>query len=67
MVIAHRLSTVIDADLICVIDRGRVVEIGRHMPSCCARDGAYARLYALQFAEQATGAADAAAVRRRTA
>jgi subfamily B ATP-binding cassette protein MsbA len=55
VVIAHRLSTVADADLIFVIDGGRVVEIGAHR-ELLARDGAYARLYALQFAEQGDAA-----------
>ena len=51
VVIAHRLSTVIDADLIYVVDHGRIVERGNHA-ELLRRDGAYARLYALQFAEQ---------------
>jgi subfamily B ATP-binding cassette protein MsbA len=50
LVIAHRLSTVQGADLICVVDRGRVVEIGRHA-DLLAREGLYARLHAMQFAE----------------
>ncbi len=50
LVIAHRLSTVQGADLICVIDRGRVVESGRHS-ELLARNGLYARLYAMQFAD----------------
>jgi subfamily B ATP-binding cassette protein MsbA len=50
LVIAHRLSTVIDADIIYVIERGRVAEQGRHA-QLLARGGAYARLYALQFAD----------------
>jgi ATP-binding cassette, subfamily B, bacterial MsbA len=50
LVIAHRLSTVQGADLICVIDHGRLVESGRHA-ELLARDGAYARLYAMQFAD----------------
>ena len=51
LVIAHRLSTVVDADLIYVMDGGRVVESGTH-GELVARGGAYQRLYALQFADQ---------------
>jgi len=42
-VIAHRLSTVEQADLICVIEKGRIVEQGDHA-TLLARNGAYARL-----------------------
>ena len=52
LVIAHRLSTVVDADLIYVIEAGRVIEQGSHA-ELLARGGAYARLYALQFSDQA--------------
>jgi subfamily B ATP-binding cassette protein MsbA len=61
VVIAHRLSTVQGADVICVVDRGNIVEIGRHA-ELLARDGRYARLHAMQFADDpalATAAADA--------
>ena len=51
LVIAHRLSTIQGAELICVVDRGQIVETGRH-PELLARGGLYARLYAMQFAEQ---------------
>ena len=51
VVIAHRLSTVMDADVIYVIDGGRVVEAGSHA-ELLRRGGAFARLYALQFADQ---------------
>ena len=51
LVIAHRLSTVQGADLICVVERGHVVEIGRHA-ELIARDGLYARLQAMQFAQE---------------
>ncbi len=54
IVIAHRLATVANADLIHVIDRGRVVESGAH-GALLAESGLYARLHALQFAERRVG------------
>jgi ABC-type multidrug transport system fused ATPase/permease subunit len=50
LVIAHRLSTVRDADKIVVLDAGRVAEEGTH-DQLLAQDGLYARLHALQFRE----------------
>ena len=52
LVIAHRLSTVVEADEILVLRDGRVAERGRHA-ALLARDGLYARMWALQ-AEQET-------------
>jgi subfamily B ATP-binding cassette protein MsbA len=52
LIIAHRLSTVVDADLICVLDEGRVVESGTHA-ALLEQGGAYARLWALQHREAA--------------
>jgi ATP-binding cassette subfamily B protein len=51
LVIAHRLSTVREADLILVIDQGRIVERGRHV-DLVARGGLYAELYRTQFEGQ---------------
>ena len=55
LVIAHRLSTVRDADLLLVIDDGRVVERGTHR-ELLAAGGLYAELYHTQFSEQALAA-----------
>ena len=52
IVIAHRLSTVRAADLIAVIDGGRIVQTGRHA-ELMAAGGLYADLYHTQFAGQA--------------
>ena len=51
LVIAHRLATVRAADKIVVMDRGRVVDEGRHH-ELLAREGVYARLHALQFQDE---------------
>ncbi|MGH8517907.1 MAG: metal ABC transporter permease, partial [Panacagrimonas sp.] len=52
LVIAHRLSTVIDADQILVMEGGRIVERGSHR-ELLARGEVYARMWALQQEEEA--------------
>lgn len=55
LVIAHRLSTVKDADRVLVLDAGRVVEQGNHA-ELVARDGLYRQLVERQFLANETGA-----------
>ena len=51
LIIAHRMSTVLRADRVVVIDRGRLVEEGRH-GDLLAAEGVYSRLYRGQFREE---------------
>ena len=51
LVIAHRLSTVREADMILVLDHGRIVERGRH-DELLEAGGQYAELYRIQFERQ---------------
>jgi ATP-binding cassette subfamily B protein len=59
-VIAHRLSTVRNADQILVVDHGRVADRGTHA-ELLARGGLYRQLYDTQFASERQAAAMASA------
>ena len=61
LVIAHRLSTVLHADLIHVVEAGKVIESGSH-DQLMKLGGAYSRLFRLQFGKYAHEPAHATAV-----
>jgi ATP-binding cassette, subfamily B, bacterial MsbA len=55
IVIAHRLSTIERADRIVVLERGRIVEAGKHA-ELLAKEGVYAKLYRMQYAAERAAA-----------
>ncbi len=50
IIIAHRLATIVNADLIVVMDQGNIVETGTHNQLLAKENGAYKNLYESQFA-----------------
>ncbi|CAG7632555.1 ABC transporter ATP-binding protein [Paenibacillus allorhizosphaerae] len=55
IVVAHRLSTIHNADLIAVVDQGRVIEQGTHA-ELIGKNGLYARLYHIQYNQERSAA-----------
>jgi subfamily B ATP-binding cassette protein MsbA len=51
IVVAHRLSTIENADTILVIEAGEIIEQGNHQ-SLLAQNGAYSQLYNMQFTDE---------------
>ena len=66
LVIAHRLSTIEKADLIMVMEQGKIVERGTHA-SLLAMNGHYARLHAMQFSQENTAGNTVMAPNKRSA
>jgi ATP-binding cassette subfamily B protein len=57
LIVSHRISTIRDADLICVMHQGRIIERGTH-DELVAFDGEYADLYRRQLLEEEIEATD---------